>query len=639
MKKNLSLFILLVVVGAKLFAQDTLINQETDSSGLCTYDGTIWNNLAGTSNGSYIDAATGIGTTISWEILVPSDGMYNLSWRYSFGGTATNYRDGKLVIDGNTSVDTVYFPYTGAWTTWVVLASVPVHLTAGDHKIRLEAVRTSGLANIDYFMVTGNAPSSTSCTPQYTVSVRSSDSTWGTVSYSPVKAYYDKGTLVTIRAHANPGYFFESWTGEETSNDTAFTFAIKGPVHAVARFLPLGTRMDSSIIGYATVQDDGGTTYMVIGGALGDTVEATTIGDLKKYLGDSLSHVVKFSSEFIGPDTIFTQSNKTLLGIGDGAHLRNIELRISQSRNVIIKNVTISHVSPKDAIGINGGSKNIVIDHCQLYSDRDHGKDYYDGLLDIKNESSFITVSWSSLHDHYKVCLMASNDISPADSVARITFHHNYFYNCGSRLPLIRFGKAHIFNNYYKDCDDAINSRMGAWVRVERNYFQGVGKAVFFSESPDTEYAQLIDNHFGASDVQVLPLCDLQVPYQYLNFLDETDSIPGIIVSGVRTGIEDNLATIQPKKFILEQNYPNPFNPTTVIAYTIPQTATPSRQVAVSLRVFDVLGRQVALLVNENKHAGDYTVQWGASEFPSGVYFYRLTAGGFSLVRKMVLIK
>lgn len=238
MNKYLLFFITLSLCFARSFGQDTLIIQENDSLGLCTYDGVILNNLTGATGGGYIDAASGIGTTVSWEIFVPADGVYALSWRYSFGGTPTNYRDAKLVIDTTVAVDTVYFPYTGAWTTWVTLTSVNVNLTAGDHKIRLEAVRTSGLANLDYFMAIGTSPTAALCTPQYVVNVKSNDSLWGTVSYSPMISYYDKGTLVTIKARVNPGYFFQCWTGEPTSADTAYTFPITSNVNVVARFLP-----------------------------------------------------------------------------------------------------------------------------------------------------------------------------------------------------------------------------------------------------------------------------------------------------------------------------------------------------------------------------------------------------------------
>lgn len=88
-----------------------------------------------------------------------------------------------------------------------------------------------------------------------------------------------------------------------------------------------------------------------------------------------------------------------------------------------------------------------------------------------------------------------------------------------------------------------------------------------------------------------------------------------------------------PVKFALEQNYPNPFNPTTSIQYSIG-----SRQF-VSIKVFNVLGNEVATLVNENKEAGSYKVEFNASDLPSGIYYYKLSAGNYSDVKKMMLIK
>ena len=90
---------------------------------------------------------------------------------------------------------------------------------------------------------------------------------------------------------------------------------------------------------------------------------------------------------------------------------------------------------------------------------------------------------------------------------------------------------------------------------------------------------------------------------------------------------------IAPKTFTLEQNYPNPFNPTTTIQFSL-NTASP-----VKLTVFDILGQEVATLVNEYKSVGSHKVQWRANTMPSGVYYYRLEADGFSKTHKMVLMK
>lgn len=88
-----------------------------------------------------------------------------------------------------------------------------------------------------------------------------------------------------------------------------------------------------------------------------------------------------------------------------------------------------------------------------------------------------------------------------------------------------------------------------------------------------------------------------------------------------------------PSEFVLKQNYPNPFNPNTTIRYQLPM------QSHVKLSVFDMLGRGVVTLANEEKSPGTYTVKWDASGVASGVYFYRLQAGQFSSVQKMLLMR
>ncbi|MGC8858889.1 MAG: T9SS type A sorting domain-containing protein, partial [Ignavibacteria bacterium] len=97
-------------------------------------------------------------------------------------------------------------------------------------------------------------------------------------------------------------------------------------------------------------------------------------------------------------------------------------------------------------------------------------------------------------------------------------------------------------------------------------------------------------------------------------------------------GVQNNTSTL-PMEYRLSQNYPNPFNPVTKISFDIP------KQGLVTLKVYDVLGREVRTLINEVKNAGSYTVDFNASELASGVYFYKLEVNGFTDVKRMMLIK
>lgn len=95
--------------------------------------------------------------------------------------------------------------------------------------------------------------------------------------------------------------------------------------------------------------------------------------------------------------------------------------------------------------------------------------------------------------------------------------------------------------------------------------------------------------------------------------------------------VKDNLN--QPLTFNLNQNYPNPFNPSTQITFSIQKTSD------VSLKVFNLLGQEVASLVNEVKAPGTYNVDFNASNLASGIYVYQITAGTFVSSKKMMLVK
>jgi hypothetical protein len=107
----------------------------------------------------------------------------------------------------------------------------------------------------------------------------------------------------------------------------------------------------------------------------------------------------------------------------------------------------------------------------------------------------------------------------------------------------------------------------------------------------------------------------------------EADASTSITVS-----TEEGVADL-PMQYELFQNYPNPFNPSTVINYSLPEASD------VTIRIYDVMGRRIATLLNEKQTAGWHNVTWNAGSVASGTYFYRIQAGNFAAVKKLTLIK
>lgn len=117
----------------------------------------------------------------------------------------------------------------------------------------------------------------------------------------------------------------------------------------------------------------------------------------------------------------------------------------------------------------------------------------------------------------------------------------------------------------------------------------------------------------------------------------------GQLVSPHVVSIKNGISRRIPEQFELQQNYPNPFNPSTKIKFAIPIAGRPLlggvRGGSVSLKVYDISGKEIATLLNEEKPPGEYEIEFDASHLPSGVYLYRLTAGSFSETRKMILLR
>jgi hypothetical protein len=107
---------------------------------------------------------------------------------------------------------------------------------------------------------------------------------------------------------------------------------------------------------------------------------------------------------------------------------------------------------------------------------------------------------------------------------------------------------------------------------------------------------------------------------------------PGLFANTIYIGVK-KIGNEVPKVFSLHQNYPNPFNPVTVISFDVPKNSN------VSVNVYDINGKFVGTVINEDLKAGSYQYAYDASKLASGVYFYKLTAGSFVDTKKMILVK
>ncbi|TKW52553.1 Pectate lyase plyB [Colletotrichum tanaceti] len=272
---------------------------------------------------------------------------------------------------------------------------------------------------------------------------------------------------------------------------------------------------DAANIGYAT--QNGGTK----GGVGGTTTTVTNLAQLSAAANASGPGIVIIQGNIVGKAKVQVGSDKTIVG-KTGSSLEGIGLTILGQKNVIVRNVKISKVEAAygDAITIQL-SKNVWVDHCDLSATRDGDKDFYDGLTDLSHAADWVTISHTHFHDHSKGSLVGHSDNNAAEDVGtlRVTYANNHFNNVRSRGPLLRFGTAHVYNQYYNTMDTGLNTRMGAQALIQSSVFENVGKKAIFSESSkETGYAVAIDVVLGGQSANTAPAGKLTAsspPYSY----------------------------------------------------------------------------------------------------------------------------
>ncbi|KAJ6643898.1 putative pectate lyase A [Pseudolycoriella hygida] len=258
----------------------------------------------------------------------------------------------------------------------------------------------------------------------------------------------------------------------------------------------------SQLQGFAT--QNGGTS----GGAGGPTVNVNTEAQLINAVTDNNPRIVRVTGSITlsGTTRVRVGSNKSILGASSNAGIhRGGGLLLESVRNVIIRGIRCSFVrAPNDCVEISR-TTNVWIDHCEFWADQNNGRDFYDGLVDIVRGSDFVTLSWNRFRNHYKVSLIGNSDDAGATDRGRlrVSIQGNWFQNVNSRNPSLRFGTAHIWNNFFQNVGaSTINSRMGAQVFVENNVFVNARRTIITNlDSREDGFANHRNNLFGSESM------------------------------------------------------------------------------------------------------------------------------------------
>jgi pectate lyase len=291
--------------------------------------------------------------------------------------------------------------------------------------------------------------------------------------------------------------------------------------------------------GYAAIGGNGhGPTT---GGAGGPTVTVTSLSQLETEAARSGPEIIRVNGLFSGSGEVSVASNKTIVGVGSGSGLTGIGLKAKGVFNVIIRNLSISKVTAAsgdgDAVHIES-SDHIWVDHNNLFSDMNNGKDFYDGLVDITHAGDFVTVSWNTFHDHFKVSLVGHSDTNGAEDIGHlhVTYHHNSFINFDSRTPSLRFGTGHVYDNFFQNGSTGVHSRMGAQMLVQNNVFRSVTTPIeTTNDSTQDGFVNQSGNDFGGSTNQITQIGTFtNAPYTFT--LDPTSSVISIVTAGAGVG-------------------------------------------------------------------------------------------------------
>jgi pectate lyase len=296
--------------------------------------------------------------------------------------------------------------------------------------------------------------------------------------------------------------------------------------------------------GFASVNAMGqnGTT----GGAGGPKIEVDTAAELIAAIGQAGPLQICVRGMITLPAGMYdVASDKTIVGVGATAGITgggfNVGLPISDVttppanpvHNVIIRNLSFRNASD-DSINVQMFSHHVWLDHNDLAMG-------FDGLIDIKRGSSYVTVSWNHTHNHTKNMLLGHDDSNGPQDIGRlkVTYHHNWFDQTPQRNPRVRFGEpVHVYNNYYlHNTDVGVACQADAGCLVEGNYFENTEEPVSNHYAGPTGRCVARNNFFDVNSGA--PDCSgtvQEASAYYAYTLDDPAAVKAIVSAGAGVG-------------------------------------------------------------------------------------------------------
>lgn len=313
-----------------------------------------------------------------------------------------------------------------------------------------------------------------------------------------------------------------------------------------ATLLPAALAQDHDfrLTGWATAGDG------VTGGAGGATVTASTAEELVKYIGQAQPLIIQVKGSidlgqtFPGSNTnarYYVASDKTIVGMGADAEIRRGDLRLSEVRNIIIRNLAFRD-APDDALTITHGTTHVWIDHNDFANAAD-------GLLDITRAADFITVSWNRFANQDKVSLVGASDGATGDrGHLRVTYHHNWFFETNQRHARVRYGQVHLFNNLYSRINVGVGIGIEAQIISENNYFDNASRPFHNYDASGPGYTKSTGDIVNGGDLIALDESGIKwSPKDHYTYsANAAGDVPELVMSGAGVGVIDPFAEAAP---------------------------------------------------------------------------------------------